>query len=306
MIEQFNLFFNKSTQSSTYKPTFVKCLLDIGDCKDGEGKEWVEDNGEYYIVDLNFIIARFLRFYHPLKFQWKLKQEATEKTIAIYGILDRYKELVGIKSPPSLKKFCSEKFSGIREETIKNSAIQQMVMPLLLKDCNIYEHDRKKITIKKEIVDYMKNNRNVLVSALNNMISIYLEKCNKKIPDISTKLLDEYARKPLSGEEKRNIISIAESKCFYCNNKFEKFEADHFIPWNFIPQTEIYNMVPACEGCNGSKSDNLPDDEFLEKIIIRNKKLEKLPLEYSDDFMNTIFGNCRSEYHGIDKELWKP
>ncbi len=305
MIEQFNLFFNKPTLASTYKPTFVKCLLDIGNCKDDEGKEWVEDNGKYYNIDLNFIIARFLRFYHPLKFQWKLKQEATKNTIAIYGILDRYKELVGMKSAPSLKKFCSEKFSGIREITIKDPAIQQQVMPKLLKDCNIYEHDTKKIIIKKEIVDYMKNNRSVLVAALNNMISIYLEKCNKKIPDISTKLLEEYKRKPLAPEKFQNLILIAKSKCFYCDNKFEKFEADHFIPWNFIPQTEVYNMVPACKGCNGSKSDNLPDNEFLKKIIIRNKKLEKLPLEYSDDFMNIIFGNCRSEYHGIDKELWK-
>ena len=306
MIEQFNLFFNKSTQSSTYKPTFMKCLLDIGNCKDDEGKEWVKDNGEYYTVDLNFIIARFLRFYHPLKFQWKLKQETTTKTIAIYGIFDRYKELVGIKSAPSLKKFCSEKFSDIREETIKHAAIQDNVMPLLLKDCNIYEHDRKKITIKKEIVEYMKNNRSVLLAALNNMISIYLEKCNKKIPDISTKLLEEYTRKRLEPKKFQNLISISESRCFYCDNKFNKFEADHFIPWNFIPQTEIYNMVPACKGCNGSKSDNLSDEAFLEKIKDRNKKLEKLPLEYSDDFMNTIFRNCKSEYYGIDKVLWKP
>ena len=65
-------------------------------------------------------------------------------------------------------------------------------------------------------------------------------------------------------------------------------------------------MVPACKGCNGSKSDNLSDEAFLEKIKDRNKKLEKLPLEYSDDFMNTIFRNCKSEYYGIDKVLWKP
>ena len=250
MIEQFNRFFKKQSLASTYKPTFVKCLLDIGDCKAGEGKEWIENNGEYYIVDLNFIVARFLRFYHPLKFKWKLKQEATKNTIAIYDILDTFKELVGTKSAPSLKKFCSKEFTEMRKITIKNPAIQQQVMPKLLKDCNIYKHGKERITIKKEIVDYMKNNKSVLVSALNNMISIYLEKCNKKIPDISTKLLEEYHRKKLSTEKWKRIIFIQNSCCFYCKNKFKIFEQEHFIPWNFIPQTENYNIVPACKDCN--------------------------------------------------------
>ena len=105
MIDQFNKFFNKQSLASTYKPTFVKCLLDIGDCKEFEGKEWVESKGEFYDVDLNFIVARFLRFYHPLKFKYKLKQEATKNTIAIYDILGTFKDLVTTKKTPSLKKF---------------------------------------------------------------------------------------------------------------------------------------------------------------------------------------------------------
>jgi len=305
MIEQFNRFFNKQSLASTYKPTFVKCLLDIGDCKDGEGKEWVKNNGKYYTVDLNFIVARFLKCYHPLKFKYKLKQEATRNTIAIYDILESYKDLVGIKSPPSLKKFCSEKFSEIRKITIKNSAIQKQVMPKLLKDCKIYEHDSKKIIIKKEVVDYMKHNRNVLISALNNMIAIYLEKCNKKIPDISTKLLEKIHRKKLEPTIFEKIISLQNSYCFYCKKEFSSFEQEHFIPWNFIPQTENYNIVPACKKCNRSKWDKLPEKKYLIEIIDRNKKLENLPVEYSEEFMRTTYENCRTEYHGEDEPLWE-
>jgi len=306
MISEFNRFFKKQSLASTYKPTFVKCLLDIGDCKDYEGKEWVEYCDENYTVDLNFIVARFLRYYHPLKFKYKLKQEATRNTIAIYDILDNFKNLVGTKSAPSLKKFCSKKFSGIREMTIKHDSVQRQVMPKLLNDCNIYEHNTKKIIIKKEIVEYMKNNRNVLISALNNMISTYLEKCNKKVPDISTKLLEDIHRKKLAKEKFEDIITLQVSCCFYCEKKFHSFEQEHFIPWNFIPQTEIYNIVPACKPCNNDKKDKLPEKRFLEKIINRNQKLENLPVEYSDDFMRTSYNNCRTEYHGIIERLWRP
>ncbi|KEQ56388.1 HNH endonuclease protein [Marine Group I thaumarchaeote SCGC RSA3] len=306
MIEQFNQFFNKQSLASTYKPTFVKCLLDIGDCNDSEGKEWVEDKEEHYNVDLNFIVARFLRYYHPLKFKYKLKQEATKNTIAIYDILETYKDLVGIKSTPPLKKFCSKKFSDMRETTIKNPAIQQQVMPKLLNDCNIYEHDSKKILIKKEVVDYMKRNRSVLKSALNNMIAIYLEKCNKKVPDVSTKLLEEIRRKKLSPSKFEKITSLGDSCCFYCGKKSSYFEQEHFIPWNFIPQSENYNIVPACKKCNSSKSDKLPVKKYLDEIIERNKKLENLPVEYSEEFMKTSYENCRSEYHGINERLWEP
>lgn len=305
-ISEFNRFFKKQSLASTYKPTFVKCLLDIGDCKDQEGKKWITDNGNELTVDLNFIIARFLRYYHPLKFKFKLKQEATRNTIAIYDILERYKSQLGTKSVPSLKKLCSEKFSEIREITIKNDAIQKQVMPKLLNDCKIYTHDSKKITIKKEIIEYMKNNKNVLTAALNNMISTYLEKCNKKFPDISTKLLDEIPRKKLDKEKFGKITALQNSCCFYCEKEFHSFEQEHFIPWNFVPQTENYNIVAACKKCNNSKNDRLSEKRFLEKIITRNKQLDNLPIEYSEEFMSTTYENCRSEYHGVNENLWKP
>lgn len=309
MISEFNRFFKKQSLASTYKPTFIKCFLDIGDCQESEGKEWIEYDGESYTIDLNFIVARFLRYYHPLKFKYKLKQEATKNTIAIYDILETFKDLVGIKSAPPLKKFCSKKFSEVREVTIKNPAIQQQVMPKLLNDCKIYEHDSKKIVIKKEVVDYMKNNRNVLMSALNNMIATYLEKCNKKVPDISTKLLEDLHRTKLPPTKFEKIISLQNSCCFYCKKNFSSFEQEHFIPWNFIPQTENYNIVPACKKCNNSKKDKLPEREFLDGhdgLIDRNTKLENLPVEYSEEFMKTSYENCRTEYHGINERLWKP
>jgi len=38
-ISEFNRFFLSKSLASTYKPTFLKCLLDLGDYKKDEGEK---------------------------------------------------------------------------------------------------------------------------------------------------------------------------------------------------------------------------------------------------------------------------
>ena len=306
MISEFNRFFKSKSLASTYKPTLVKCLLDLADYASDEGNQWVKQKGDVYMVDLHFIAARFLRYYHPLRFKFKLKQEATKKRIAIYNILEEYEEQLGVKSTPSKKVMCSEKFSEIREKTIINGAIRQQVLPKLRNDCNIYtiNSGSKSIQIKKEIIDFMRDNKKLLESALNHMIAEYLEKCNSS-PNISTKLEEKISRTTLTKDKFQKIINMQNSCCFYCGNKGDSFAQEHFLPWNFLFQTENYNIIAACQACNSSKNDKLPHGKYLNKIIKRNQSLEDLPMGYSEEFMKNMYENCRLEYHGRDKTLWQ-
>jgi len=305
MISEFNRFFKKQSLASTYKPTFVKCLLDIGDYENHEGRNWVEVNGDEIEVDLNFIAARFLRFYHPLKFKFKLKQEATKKTIAVYRILEEFEEQIGVKSTPSKKLLCSKKFEEMRQETIKDG-IKPQVLKKLLNDCKIYtiRKGSNKIVIKKEIADFMKKNKKLLESALNHMIARYLENCNAS-PNISSKLEEKIPRKKLKKQDFNEIISLQKSFCFYCEKKFNSFAQEHFLPWNWIWQTENYNIVAACKDCNSSKNDRLPEEKYLKKLLERNRKLDNLAKGYSAEFFENLYDNCRTGYHGIDKDMWK-
>jgi len=305
MISEFNRFFSSKSLASTYKPTFVKCLLDIGDYKPDEGSQWIEQKNDDYIIDLHFVAARFLRYYCPLLFKFKLKQEATKTPIAVYRILKEFEKEIGVKSTPSKKFLCSEKFAGLRQKTIREG-IKPQVLHRLLNDCKIYTiiKGSDKIVIKKEIVDFMKNNRKVLESALNHMIAGYLEKCNSS-PNISTKLEEKIARTTLKKEEFAKIISMQNSCCFYCGNKEQSFEQEHFIPWNFVFDTQNFNIIAACQACNSSKLDKLADSIFLEKLLERNDKLERLSFGYSREFMRNLYESCRLEYHGGEQELWK-
>ena len=305
-ISEFNRFFKKQSLAATYKPTLLKCLLDLGDYSQEEGGKWIETKDDSLIVDLNFVVARFLRYYYPLKFKFKLKQDPQPtKTIQIYEILERFKDEIFMKSIPSKKQFCSNKFSTVREITIKSGAIKQQVLPKLLNDCNIYEiiENSKKIVIKKNIVNFMKENKNLLESALNNMISTYLEGCNAS-PNISTKLKETMPRITLKKPIFHEIIKLQDGQCFFCKKKFDEFAQEHFLPWNFIFRTENFNITAACKTCNSSKNDRLPDGKYLEQIIERNKKLNDLPSGYSEESFRQLYEICKIEYHGKEKELW--
>ena len=306
MTLEFNRFFSSKNLASTYKPTFVKCLLDLGDYNENEGGQWIKKHGDSLTIDLNFIAARFLRYYHPLRFKFKLKQEATSKRIAIYRILEEFEELIGVKTTPSKKIMCSDAFAEMRLKTIREG-IKPQVLRKLLNDCKIYSINSgsNSIEVKQDVVDSMKVNKKVLESALNHMISGYLEKCNSS-PNISTKLEEKIPRTTLKKSIFEDIISMQNSCCFYCKNRGNSFAQEHFIPWNFVFQTENFNIIGACQKCNSSKNDRLPDTKFLDEIIQRNKNLENLPLGYSDEYMKNLYNSCKMEYHGREKRLWSP
>ena len=306
-INEINRFFLSKSLASTYKPTFLKCLLDLADYSQDEGSQWIKQTDDSFEVDLNFVAVRFIRYYWPLKFKFKLKQEATPTPIVMYRLLDDNIQLFEKnKSQPSKKELCSDKFSEFRLKVIREG-IKPQVLHKLLNDCKIYTVAKgsNSIIIKKPIVDFIRNNKKILESALNHVIAEYLEKFNQA-PNISTKLEEKIPRTTLKKADFDEIIKLQESTCFYCEKTGDEFAQEHFVPWNYVFDTQSFNIVAACKDCNSSKSDRLSDKEYLKKILVRNKNLQKKSYGYSDETFRNLFSSCISEYHGLDKPLWSP
>ena len=304
-ISEFNRFFLSKSLASTYKPTFMKCLLDIGDYKEDEGQKWIKDNGDSLQVDLNFIAVRFIRYYWSLLFKFKIKQEATATPIAVNRILNEYVGLFGEnKSQPTKKLLCEDKFNELRLKIIREG-IKPQVLRKLLNDCKIYElgENSNSIIIQKNIVQFMKDNKKILEAALNHTIAEYLEKINQA-PNISIKLEEKQPRTVLKKNDFSKIIKMQDDRCFYCNKPNSEFAQEHFIPWNYLFDTQSFNIVAACQECNRSKWDKLPNHDYLEEILQRNRKLKNISYGYSDEVLKNLYFSCKSEYHGIEKPLW--
>ena len=301
--DEFERFFHSNSMVSTFKPMFLKALVDLGDFKEDEGSQWVKDDGDNLIVDLEFIAARFIFYCHPLYYKFKLKSQFGLKTIVSYKIFEEF-DVFKAKNIVSKKEFCKKEYEDARIRLVRDG-ISKTVFQLLLKDCNIYTpKNSKTFTFSKDNALYVKQHKNQLTKALNRELSLFLGVFNNS-PNIPSKLEEKQKRPVINKKDAAENIRIQNSQCFYCKKPEKKFAQDHFIPWNYVYLTEKHNMVAACITCNSSKHDSLSSMEFLEKIIQRNRKLE-LSAGYSESLMRNGWENCRLGYHGENKELWNP
>jgi hypothetical protein len=87
----------------------------------------------------------------------------------------------------------------------------------------------------------------------------------------SVYLSRHYERTPIT-----NLIPVLNgyqnSVCFYCGEQMTgSIHVDHVIPRQFDYHDEIWNLVLAHGFCNEQKSDALPGNHFIEKLIARNE-----------------------------------
>ncbi len=99
-----------------------------------------------------------------------------------------------------------------------------------------------------------------------------------------------------------------ENKCFYCGKPvtYGNVEVDHFIPWSFIKDDNLWNFVLACPQCNNRKRDKLADQIFLDRIEHRNSILiehHKVQPELQRNRVKTIY--MWAQKNGYN-EIWRP
>jgi hypothetical protein len=80
-------------------------------------------------------------------------------------------------------------------------------------------------------------------------------------------------RKSLLGH--RLALARIDQTCFYCGCTDPRLlEVDHFLPWSFVLEDRLWNLVLACggaQGCNQRKKDSIPNDLDTERLIKRNE-----------------------------------
>ena len=71
------------------------------------------------------------------------------------------------------------------------------------------------------------------------------------------------------------LRSYRGDRCFYCETALSsQSHVEHVIPWSFVFEDRIWNLVLACQTCNSSKSDQTPVDRYIERLSERNEKLK--------------------------------
>lgn len=151
----------------------------------------------------------------------------------------------------------------------------------------------------------------------------WLQNNNPEVPGLVYKLapMDEKIRK-LNNVRKlwEGILELSEVRDVFTGEEIisKKYDVDHFIPWSFVMNDELWNLMPMDSSLNSAKSNKLPKwDPFFERfagnqymlyeLIHKQEGIYKLYVDCYKDNLHSIWagqelyrkGNSREEFYRI-------
>lgn len=158
---------------------------------------------------------------------------------------------------------------------------------------------------------YIQDNSVALLGWIQHEKSKWLQVNNPEVPGIVYKLspMDASVRKLEQVRKLWEIILQRETILdIYTNKPIENdYDIDHFIPWSFVMNDELWNLIPMDSSLNSSKSNRLPDWNFFKRFALN--QYEMYCLMWNDDDVRSRFEKCyRDNIHSIwaETELFKP
>ena len=145
----------------------------------------------------------------------------------------------------------------------------------------------------------------------------YLQDRNPGVPGIIYKLEPENEKqRKLQNVRKlwAAVFDISDIRDIYSGNPLEKkkYEIDHFVPWSFITNDEMWNLMPVNSSLNSSKRDRHPDwntyfsgfaqNQFvLNQMIYKYERLAHMFRECQRDNLNSLWSMEELYIKGIDE-----
>ncbi len=267
-----------SRHATSYKYVFFKSILD-----------------NLFNVDLNSepecflsfeaISMRFAEIYWNLILKFRLKQmpeNSDGKISAIERTLFDFCEKYGYS-----KTETNFSFEGLKAEqqldlaeSIKKAVVTKYVLGAFCTDtqCQFYHFSKPQkwngIYINRDFFTTLAKYRGDF-ERINYFEWIkYLEGINREEDSymLASKLDKSTERQNLDAFRK-TLFDFGQKNCFYCGKPLAENAVDHFVPWSFVKDDNLWNFVLACPFCNSKKSDRLTAQGFLTSIRIRNEKL---------------------------------
>ena len=141
----------------------------------------------------------------------------------------------------------------------------------------------------------------------------WLQNNNPEVPGLIYKLapMDEKMRK-LNNVRKlwEGILDVHEVRDVFTGNPInvKQYDVDHFIPWSFVMNDELWNLMPMDSSLNSSKSNKLPKwDPFF--LVFAENQYSMYTLIHEREALHKRFEACyKDNLHSIwaGQELYRP
>ncbi|MCR5666234.1 MAG: HNH endonuclease [Eubacterium sp.] len=173
---------------------------------------------------------------------------------------------------------------------------------------------KREVTFSDEWISLIKDNTVSILGWIQFEKVKWLQSNNPEVPSLVYKLapMDEKMRKLNHVRalwelilEQRQIIDV------FKNTPIEKgkYDIDHFIPWSFVMNDELWNLMPMDSSLNSSKSNKLPDwNRFFGKFANNQFILYGMINDESNSQIRNSFEKCyKDNIHSIwaNQELYR-
>lgn len=300
------MFSTKVARDTSYKFGFFKSILDN-----------LYNTDEEYLLSFDQLFRKFTEIYWNLVLKYNLRQKAKTKDgkeTVLEKILHQAAVDYNLGGDICYEAVSEETRNEICQKVKKSCKVNVVGALYGDSDGTLYSFSRKDEFIKLNpcMYDFMTQHKMVLEKINYFEWAKFLEKVND---ETSTRnLLNN-----LDAITKRNNLSayrdflsevLKEQKCFYCGKDLRKskIHVDHFIPWTFIKDDNLWNLVLSCSDCNLNKSDKLPSQIYLAHLSERNETIfqrnpKRLPANYSSKRLLEVYNYAKA--NGFS-EIWTP
>jgi hypothetical protein len=275
----FNSILTKGKKDNTYKFALARFLLDYSHKLDDSYIKIKIENDTTETISFSNIAKSFLKYYWHQICKYKIKQNFNPNKLPF--IVRIIQNIFG-------EEYIPDPFDSINKDKILNAEKEitkkcfSEVIPRfqnisdgvnVLSNNIFYEYSRTSIFVKPQALHFFNHNYSFLLKATILEWSKFLEKINIGLPMLISKI-EGYERQRRSLENFKDILRKYFDKCFYCNNNLplekQMIHVDHFIPWSYIYEDELWNLVLSCRRCNLVKHSSLPADTFIYSLVNRN------------------------------------
>ncbi len=143
----------------------------------------------------------------------------------------------------------------------------------------------------------------------------WLQNNNPEVPGLVYKLapMDEKMRKLNAVRKLWNAALSLESIADVFTGKqidIKQYDVDHFIPWSFVMNDELWNLMPMDSSLNSSKSNKLPEwNPFFIRFANNQFTLYRMIHDANHPAIHKLFEACyKDNIHSIwaNQELYRP
>ena len=276
MRKTFTAIISEGRRDNTYKFALCKTLLDY--CKKNA------PDGSARRIKYEHLAGEFLRHYWHQKYKFRMKQDFHTKRQP--RVITIFEEVFGEAQSASFgragigrrrdarRRILADVFGHDRQKKgIVVPRFQHVRHGGTTASVNMfYDYDDlQAITLHPEAHEFLRRNRELLTRALLAEWVLYLERVNHGLPKLAAKI-DGIKKGPL--KKYKDFLYRRAKNCFYCGNRLKPgcIHVDHFIPWSYMADDDVWNLVLACPECNLDKSNSLPGDAYLPGLIARNEE----------------------------------